>query len=85
MSRENNRKDVRYSEQNRLTVASGAVSEKMCEDGSIVREYFSLFFSLPFSFNVIALFVSSRTYREKKEDKSINRKESTKQKRKETK
>jgi hypothetical protein len=38
----------------------------------------SLFSSLPFSFNVISLYVSGRTYKEKKEEKSMNKKEETK-------
>jgi hypothetical protein len=71
MSRENKRKEVRYSELNRLTVAISAVSEKKCECGSIVREDFFSFFSLflPFSFNVIVLFISRRTYRKKEKKK----------------
>jgi acyl-CoA synthetase (NDP forming) len=72
--RETNRKDVRYSEQNRLTVATSVAGERKCEYRSIVREH-SLFF-FPFSsilVHVISLSVSGRTHREKEEEKSMDK------------
>jgi hypothetical protein len=71
--RETNRKDVRYSEQNRLTVATSVAGERKCEYRSIVREH-SLFFSFSsILVHVISLFVSGRTYREKEEEKSMDK------------
>jgi hypothetical protein len=58
MSRENKRKEVRYSELNRLTVAISAVSEKKCECGSIVREDFFSFFLSSFHSRSMSSFSS---------------------------